>query len=131
MNLDRLTRVIDGEPMVSREGIALLFGVTADDIQTEMDRQGVPAGGNPLAGGFVLPRDWIRRGNEISARLHHQYGVTTMADALTVLAIESGLTDRVTAVDLDDRAIAEVIAETKWDADDESTQYRTTRGGES
>jgi hypothetical protein len=74
---EKYAKVIDGEPVLSRLGMALLCGVTEAELSAEYERQGRPEA-------LRMPQEWIRKGKAISARI----GTDNMAEALAVLIAE-------------------------------------------
>lgn len=68
--------------LLSTRQMALLLGVSEQELRTEYERQHLA---NPDSDGFTIPKQWIRQGNEISARL----GVDSVESALRILEAEA------------------------------------------
>lgn len=79
-------QLINGEPMVSLEGMALLMDLPADIVKAEWERQG----GSSLTA-LSVPKSWVQRGRrvrkEVSAALGYEPG---MKEALDYLAGKAG-----------------------------------------
>lgn len=84
-----LYRMIDGEPMISTEAMALLMGLPYERLRAEIDRQRAE---NPESKTFKLPRAWTRQGNrirkEVQAALGYEAG---MKECLDYLAAKAGI----------------------------------------
>lgn len=80
-----LYTLINGEPMISMEGMALLMDLPADVVKAEWKRQG----GTSLAT-FNVPKSWIQRGHrirkEVSAALGYEPGMKETIDYLAAKA---------------------------------------------
>lgn len=72
-----LVTYVDGEPHISRKGMAYLCGVTEEEVNAEFERQGCPVA-------FRMPKRWVRQGKENAARV----GTDDWAALLTLLAAE-------------------------------------------
>jgi hypothetical protein len=77
MTDDSLYQIINGEPMVSTRGMALLMGVTVEEIKDAWD---------PTAQkGYMVPRpEWVRNGvrrrKECAAALGHEPSLVESLD---------------------------------------------------
>jgi len=78
---------VNGEPMVSAEGMALLIGIPYERLKAEFDRQRAE---NPDAEMFRMPRAWSRQGNrlrkEVQAALGYEAGMKECLDYLAAKA---------------------------------------------
>lgn len=85
---DPHVRLIDGEPFVSSELLALLCGITVDEVRAETARQreAANAAGTDRMN-FRLPKAWRRGAKEVQARL----GTDDLGAALAKLREEAGL----------------------------------------
>jgi hypothetical protein len=83
-----LYRMINDEPMLSAAGMALLMGLTPEQVRTEIDRQTAGA----TSGTFYPPADWIRAGvrrrKECAAALGHE---PTLLESLDYWAAVDGI----------------------------------------
>lgn len=79
------TKDIDGEPMVSTAGIALLFGVSEELCAAEINRQRSMG-----CEGFVPPGEWIRNGRRRAAEYRAHTGRNDGEGALEYWATREG-----------------------------------------
>ncbi|MCZ9635285.1 hypothetical protein [Rhodococcus sp. BH5] len=75
---------IDGVPMLSAEGMSVLFGVPLDEISAEVQRQG---GGN-----WSVPAEWVESGRERTDEYRRSTGGNDMLGALEFWAKRDGKT---------------------------------------
>ena len=68
---------IDGEPMISTAGMALMFGVDEELCRAEIRRQEAMG-----AKGFLPPGEWIRNGRRRAAEYRAHTGRNDAAGAL-------------------------------------------------
>jgi len=71
-----------GEPLISLEATALLFGVTVDELRAHLQPQ---ADGTTTVA--LFPAAWIQRGQQNTARAQ-VHGHTAIADVLAFLRAE-------------------------------------------
>ncbi|MEH6794022.1 MAG: hypothetical protein V7694_07775 [Rhodococcus sp. (in: high G+C Gram-positive bacteria)] len=76
---------IDGEPMVSTAGLALLFGVSEELCKAEINRQEAMG-----CKGFVPPGEWIRNGRRRAAEHRAHTGRNDAESALEFWAAKEG-----------------------------------------
>lgn len=79
--MTELYRIIDGEPMISAAGMALLHGITVEALTAEMTRQ------RQRTGEFKMPTEWVRQGRRIAREAMAATGSTSMRDAIDYLAL--------------------------------------------
>ncbi|PRX90846.1 hypothetical protein [Allonocardiopsis opalescens] len=81
-----LYTLLDGEPVLSHEAVALLIDMPPETVRAEWQRQA--AQGEP---GMTLPTSWAKRGKrirkEVAAALGHEPG---MKEAIDYLAAKKG-----------------------------------------
>lgn len=83
----QLYQEINGEPVVSTAGMALLMDVDEDALRAEIQRQ--RAAGRE---GLALPPEWIRRGHRVRKEVQLALGYEPgMKEALDYLAERNGL----------------------------------------
>jgi hypothetical protein len=81
-------RLIDGQPYIGAELLALLCGITVDEVRAETARQREAADkvdADRMT--FRLPKEWRRGAKEVQARL----GTDDLGQALAMLRAEAGL----------------------------------------
>ncbi|GAA2861098.1 hypothetical protein [Nonomuraea rubra] len=82
-----LYTMVNGEPMISTEAVALLMGIPYERLRAEIDRQKAE---NPESETFKLPRAWTRQGNRIrketQAALGYEAGMKECIDYLAAKA---------------------------------------------
>jgi hypothetical protein len=84
-----LYTVIDGEPMISTEAMALLMGIPYERLRAEIDRQ---KAADPTSETFKLPRAWTRQGNRIRKETQAALGYEAgMKECIDYLAAKAGL----------------------------------------
>ena len=71
---NELYRYIDGEPMLSAAGMALLLGVTEEQMRAQAERSGT--------GIAALPESWVKAGNRRRKEYEAATGRTDMLGAL-------------------------------------------------
>ncbi|OZE81925.1 hypothetical protein CH304_12805 [Rhodococcus sp. 15-649-1-2] len=77
------TKEIDGDPMISTAGIALLFGISEELCNAEIKRQRSTG-----AEGFVPPGEWIRNGRRRQKEYQAATGRNDMQGALEYWAAQ-------------------------------------------
>lgn len=70
------------EGLLSTRQMSLLMGVSEEEFRAEFDRQ---QAANPGTESLQIPKQWIRQGKEICARL----GVDSVESALQILEAEA------------------------------------------
>lgn len=79
MNREALgIKAIGGVECLSPDAMALLLGITEEELVAECQRQQAEHSGKNA---MVLPKEWLRQGKELVASL----GVDTVEEALTIL----------------------------------------------
>ncbi|OZF00551.1 hypothetical protein [Rhodococcoides fascians] len=79
------TKDIDGEPMISTAGMALLFGVSEELCRAELQRQS-----DNGCEGFIPPGEWIRNGKRRAAEYRAETGRNDAEGALSYWAAREG-----------------------------------------
>jgi hypothetical protein len=74
-----LTELVNGEPMVSADGMALLFGISVELIRAH-SKKATHAGGTPM------PEAWLKAGRRRSREAQAATGYTDMCSALAYWA---------------------------------------------
>ncbi|MEZ7240779.1 hypothetical protein QYS60_23775 [Rhodococcus sp. GXMU-t2271] len=72
--MSELYRYIDGEPTLSAAGMALLLGVTEEQMRAQAERSGT--------GIAALPEAWVKAGNRRRKEYEAATGRTDMLGAL-------------------------------------------------
>ncbi|GAA4911387.1 hypothetical protein [Streptomonospora salina] len=82
---DKYYSLIDGEPMISLDGMALLMDLPADTVRAKWQRQG-----GPDAGSLKVPEPWVKRGRrvrkEVAAALGYEPSLKESIDYLAAKA---------------------------------------------
>lgn len=86
MSDNELYTLINGEPMVSMEGVALLMGLPPEVVKAEFERQG-----GASISTLTVPKSWVKRGKrirkEVSAALGYE---PTLKESIDYLAKKAG-----------------------------------------
>ena len=81
---DPLYTYVDGEPMLSTEGMAVLFGIPLPEVEAEMQRQGTRT--------LAMPESWLASGRARTEEYRRVTGGNDMLGALEFWAKRDGKT---------------------------------------